>query len=346
MAPAKIPGLTAAPSPLRGYLAMGRELLSDFHFVDLPGLEVTEAPLVVRRDPRLRCPTGRPLRELADDGGVRVRIWESERGLFWEIVNVGRFWAAPDGSRVSYAMARGASHRDVEHWLVGPVLGVALQQQGAVLLHAGAVLIDSRAVAFSAPPGHGKSTLAAAFARAGTPIFSDDVLPVEADRDPIRAWPYLPKMKLWSDSVEALSGDASRYERALSWVDKRRVKVEDGWGAVATEPAPLGSFYLLAPSAGPPDSAGSVASDGAISFEQLAPAEAAVELVGAMFGSHILSGRRAHYAFDAAARIADSVLVRVVRYRRSFDILPALRQAIERDAREMRDARERVGGAA
>ncbi len=338
MTSAAIAAATAATPALRGYLAMGRGLLSDFDFVDLPRLDVTEAPLVVRRDARLSRPAGRPLRELSDEGGVRVRIWESDRGLFWEIVDVGRFWAAPDGARVSYAMARGASPRDVEHWLVGPVLGVALQQQGAILLHAGAVLIDGRAVAFSAPPGHGKSTLAAAFARAGTPIFSDDVLPVEADGDAIRAWPYLPKMKLWSDSVEALSGDPSRYERALSWVDKRRVKVEEGWGAVATQPAPLGAFYLLAPSA---EGAG-LPSDVAIEFEQLAPSAAALQLVAAMFGSHILSGRRAHYAFDAAARIAGSVPVRVVRYRRSFEILPALRAALQRDAQE----RERVGGAA
>ena len=98
---------------------------------------------------------------------------------------------------VRYRLDADAVHADAEACFVGPVLGVAAQQRGELLLHASAVPIGDGVVAFTAPPGAGKSTLAASFALAGYPLCSDDVLPVRFEHSRPLATPFLPKMKLW-----------------------------------------------------------------------------------------------------------------------------------------------------
>ena len=70
-------------------------------------------------------------------------------------------------------------------------MGAALHQRGILPLHANAVEIDHRAVAFMGASGAGKSTLAAWFHDQGYPILADDVCVIRADdgaaRSPIPA---------------------------------------------------------------------------------------------------------------------------------------------------------------
>lgn len=61
----------------------------------------------------------------------------------------------------------------------GALLAVHLTLRHALVLHASAVDVDGRALAFVGASGTGKSTLAAALGRAGHPLVSDDVLRVE-----------------------------------------------------------------------------------------------------------------------------------------------------------------------
>jgi len=63
--------------------------------------------------------------------------------------------------------ARPLTAEDATTYLLGPVLGFVPRRLGITCLHASAVLVGGRAVALAGPPGAGKSTTAAEFARAG-----------------------------------------------------------------------------------------------------------------------------------------------------------------------------------
>ena len=118
-----------------------------------------------------------------------------------------------------YALCEGHEPEDAEQALVGPVLANALRLQGVAMLHASAVVVGGRAVAISAPSGFGKSTLATALTRAGATLLGDDVLPLERAVDIYLALPYLPRLKLWADSLERLGRGESR-ERVAGLLER------------------------------------------------------------------------------------------------------------------------------
>jgi hypothetical protein len=80
----------------------------------------------------------------------------------------------------------GGERRLVPLLAAGGVLAAALTLRGELVLHASAVEMAGRAVAFVGPSGSGKSTLAAAACACGARLVTDDVLRV----DTIGHWCY------------------------------------------------------------------------------------------------------------------------------------------------------------
>jgi len=82
-----------------------------------------------------------------------------------------------DGGReiVAYAVPS-TPPETVRHLFLDQVLPLALSHQGQVALHASAVVVGGRAVAFVGESGKGKSTLAASLATQGHPLLADDCL--------------------------------------------------------------------------------------------------------------------------------------------------------------------------
>jgi hypothetical protein len=116
---------------------------------------------------------------------------------------------------------------DLAAYALGPVLMLALHLQGAVLLHASAVVMKGKAIVFAGHSGSGKSTTVAMLHRHGYTILSDDVTEL-ADG---RALPSVPTMRLWPDVLEALYGSAAAFpDRAPSW-DKKMIRTSDASGA-------------------------------------------------------------------------------------------------------------------
>jgi hypothetical protein len=64
--------------------------------------------------------------------------------------------------------------------LTSSALSFLLELHGYCVLHASAVVLRQRAIAFMGPSGCGKSSLAAALCALGAPLISDDVLRIEA----------------------------------------------------------------------------------------------------------------------------------------------------------------------
>jgi hypothetical protein len=162
-------------------------------------------------------------------------------GTLLSVEKVGRFLIR-DGCEIVVEPAEGASERNVRLFLLGSALGALLHQRGLLPLHANAIEMDGKAVAFSGHSGAGKSTIAAWFHDRGHRILTDDVCVIghdEAGR--AIACPGIPRLRLWREALEASGRDAGAYDRSFDALDKYDVPSEQP----ALEPLPLAAVYLL-----------------------------------------------------------------------------------------------------
>ncbi|HEY6663457.1 MAG TPA: hypothetical protein VIZ66_11105, partial [Sphingomicrobium sp.] len=104
-------------------------------------------------------------------------------------------------------------------WLNGSVYSAIASLNGLVPIHASAVAFEGRVFAFSAPAAGGKSTLAAALAGHGLPLFCDDTLVLDlSDPHRVTCLPGHKRLKLRPDAI-ALTG-ATAEEKVSKTVDK------------------------------------------------------------------------------------------------------------------------------
>jgi len=189
-------------------------------------------------------------------------------------------------------------------YLFGSVMGMICHQRGLIGLHASAVAINGRAVAFTGEPGGGKSTLAAHCLAAGAQLVADDLLVLSFDeRLGVLAHAGMPNVKLWRDALGVL-GRAPDGLRPDWWrADKFHVPADD-----VKSPVPLQRLYVLAAD---PD-----AGDG--ERERLKGRSAAGALIANTFRVEYLdaAGRRDSH-FRECIRLASAI--EVVRLRRAVD---------------------------
>lgn len=123
-----------------------------------------------------------------------------------------------DGREVVVDAIPGASLRNVRLYLLGSAMGVLLHQKALLPLHANAVEIDGRAVAFMGRAGAGKSTLASVLHDLGNRVIADDVCVLEFNERSGRpcVHPGLPRIRLWKDALERSGRDPANYELSFS----------------------------------------------------------------------------------------------------------------------------------
>jgi hypothetical protein len=194
-------------------------------------------------EPRLLAfssPAGRtsPLLEvwpLPASGGYRLRF---DSRIDFEVER--------SGQRLTVAREPGTTADDVGAFLLGPVMGLVLRLRGLACLHASAVAIKDQAIALMAPPGYGKSTLAAAFAAGGSPVLTDDILLLTEQGDRFTVWPSYPQIRLLPEAVETVFGRRGAAPRLLPSHPNgvKRILLLDGDGLrFAEAPYRLGAIY-------------------------------------------------------------------------------------------------------
>ena len=103
----------------------------------------------------------------------------------WE--GVGEFLVAANGRRITSRPAADASRESFQVYMLGQALSFALVKQRFEPLHATAIVVDDRAIAFLGGSAFGKSTLAASFLAAGHRLVTDDLLILRSCADGIVA---------------------------------------------------------------------------------------------------------------------------------------------------------------
>ena len=217
------------------YSVFGLRVRSEIPLPELFEAATGEADVTITRGP-----VGAPaeiaggLHSIADD-------------LLFVEPEIGRYRIAA-GREIIVEARPGVPERNIRLFLLGSAFGALLHQRGLLPLHANAVEIAGKAIAFMGPSGEGKSTLAAAFHDRGHRILADDVCVIDLDGGPqplVR--PGLPRLRLWKDSIEQSGRDATHYDRSYAGDETfEKYDVPLAPSSSVTAPIELAAIYLLA----------------------------------------------------------------------------------------------------
>ena len=180
------------------YRLAGLDILSEFPLPDV-ALRGERSPspdrVLVRRAPvPISLPDGERFEEGQYDG----------RDCLIVIPEVARYLIR-DGREIAVEQSPPTNDLEMCVFLLGTTFGALCHHRGILPLHACALETPKGCVAFAGASGEGKSTLAAALAKRGHNVLSDDVLYLRQDtKKHTLAWPGLGRIRLWDDSLDAL----------------------------------------------------------------------------------------------------------------------------------------------
>ena len=293
-------------------------MVSDF---ELPELSPwPEAAPTTLGAPDVTIVLGATLGRAALEGAQQLH-WGQSHWCLW--FQVARFTIS-HGDRVLVEPVEGYGAAAWRVPLLGSVMAALLEQRGAFVLHAGALIFDGRAAAFLGDKGQGKSTLNAALSQAGFPLLNDDVTALQMPDDPARAplaSPGFSQIKLLPDAVRAATGtDAEQWPIVAPEIadfDKRAFRAP-----LAQHGGPLHALFIL--HLAPDETEKSSVADtpvadtseadieagtevGGLRLRRLNAQEALAQLIphtfGARFGAGYLEGARRKTHFLCCARL-------------------------------------------
>jgi hypothetical protein len=285
----------------------------------LPGMPVEENP-PERRDLVLHLgnapyaePRNRPASEESmyvssdtdDKGDPILQIWRVKQGAFVRMAykDGTQFWMDQLLENIWATWPDRLPFENMTSYLLGPVLGLLLRLRGVVCLHASAVSIKDRAVAFVGSPGAGKSTTAAACSKVGHGVLCDDIVALEERNGSFYVTAAHPQLRLWPEAVELLYGATQALQRFNPEWDKRHLGLGDFGTRFENRALPLGTIYIL----------GDRLPDRPPHVEPLRSQAALLSLVADTYANSILDrGLRAH-EFEVLGRLVSKVLVRRLR---------------------------------
>jgi hypothetical protein len=246
------------------------------------------------------------------NSGALLRMAFEDGTQFWLDNKRENIWASwpdhlPLGNTTSY--------------LLGPVLGLMLRLRGVICLHASAVAIGGRSVAFAGSAGAGKSTTAAAFSKLGYAVLSDDIVALEERHGGFYAVAGHPQVCLWPESAKMLYGSAEALPRFNPEWEKRRLGLGDQGTRFESRALPLQVIYLL----------GDRRPDPAPSVQATAKQAVLLDLVANTYANKILDRDMRAQEFDVLARLATAVPIRRVFPHSDPNRIRDLCQAIEAD---------------
>jgi hypothetical protein len=179
----------------------------------------------------LRYPDGRLFMSIRRHPDLGYRIWAPHHG---------RHVVSSDGTEIRSALPR----RAVLAWqrlFFAQTLPLAAALQGLEVLHASAVGIAGRAVAFTAASGTGKSSVAAHLVASGASFLTDDVLALEHVNDEVLAHAGPARASVASQELRAMTPlGRARLGKRVGATDKPHFEP-----APTPSPLPLAILYRV-----------------------------------------------------------------------------------------------------
>ena len=232
-----------------------------------------------------------------------------------------RFWINEQGTELWAEWPSHASVEEASSYVLGPVLGLLLRVRGVACLHASAVAVENSAIAFLGAEGAGKSTTAAALARSGSTVISDDLVPLIERGGQFWAAPAYPHVWLWPESVELLYGSAEAVPPLIPGWEKRRMTLGNGRLGFEENALPLRAIYIL--DDGPSEPSPCV--------QQVRPQDAFFSLIANSYATNMLDREMRANEFKTLSELVSKVAIRrLFTSKRSLDP-QALCDAVKRD---------------
>ncbi len=236
--------------------------------------------------------TGEPVR----------RMWRVAKGALLRIAYFDgtQFWLDRKRKNLWATWPATSSFENTLTYLLGPVLGIVLRLRGITCLHASAVSFGDWGVAFVGSAGAGKSTTAAAFARQGFGVISDDIVALVEKENVFHVLPAYPHLCLWPDSVQMLYGSTEALPRFVPDWEKRRLPLGVAGARFEPRALPLGAVYMLEERR--PDPAPYV--------EQIRAQDALISLVTESYANKMLNRELRACEFTILGRLVANVPIR------------------------------------
>ena len=231
--------------------------------------------------------------------------------------DTGTFDVSEHGRRVVWYPKDGCVPDVARADLVGRVLPLTLHDRGLTSLHASAVVMNGRALAFLAPKNHGKSTLALALIeRHGARLLSDDTLIVTPENGV--AHPGVLSVRLWEQTAQRFA----RLGESRPVLSEKLIfeALPAEW--LAHDTAPLATVYTLVPV--PAEDAN------VVQREALDGPSATIALIQYQKLGALLGGADAARVFEQAATLAAHVPVYRLHVARDLEKLGQVADALAR----------------
>lgn len=262
--------------------------------------------------------------QAGDDCSVDIFIRRGE--IAQNVHEVGLHWLGDAGLFVAPGVARylirsgssilvdempGVPARNVRLYLLGSALGILLHQRDLLPLHANAVEVDGRAIAFLGPSGAGKSTLAMTFHDRGFRVIADDICVIRMTREEAASVaPGLPRIRLWQEALSATGRHTHQFEPSYigdEAFDKFDVPISQG--AAPKADIPLAALYILE-------------EGDEVEFEPLSGTAAVEQVFANTYRGHYVAAAKAHLNhWSSVMRLVRKVPVIRLRRPLGFDRL-------------------------
>lgn len=166
----------------------------------------------------------------------------AESDVLLNIPEVARYYIRA-GRQIQVEAAPQVEAKDLRLFLLGSALGAIYFQRGDFPLHASVVVVNGNGVAFTGDSGAGKSTMAAWMNAQGYQLLCDDVCVVRFDEnDCPMVHSGFPRLKLWSDALDAFAIDTRELQRDYFRADKYHLPVAKRF---CHNPVPLRHIDIL-----------------------------------------------------------------------------------------------------
>lgn len=226
-------------------------------------------------------------------------------------------WASTDGCKVEIVVKESHKNSDLPGYLAlglsSLITGACLSLKNRVAIHANAIFLGDRTIAFAGFSGQGKSTLSAYLASRGAGFVTDDVLVIN---DAGLVIPGNPRIKLYAHTGKSLGFAGGRQTEYKTFYEPQAIGSK-----LLSKPAVPGIIYLLAEES--PD----------IYSEKLSPGRAVFELLPHSYYAHQLITRNSQL-FDAYLQLVSKFSIRKLYYPRRFELLPEVYEFLLREVRE------------
>jgi hypothetical protein len=309
-----------------GYSIAGLIIAGDWPLPELPAIDGSGGDWAVEVAPdrpggrfdtlvhRANNPDGRSWCTIRRGDEDRYLISFPKLADFVVLLSERRIVCYPDGS---------TDERIARHLLLDQVIPSVLAMDGEVVLHASAVSIDERAVAFVGPTGAGKSTVAASFATNGARLLADDFVRLRDDARGFLAVPSYPGLRLWPDSARVFARREDSLMAVAPGSEKQRLVFQTPQRA--SQPCPLSAIVILDDGAG----------QGKIDVRRLPGQRGFMAVYPHAFRLERFGRDRQRAEFDRFASLARSTAILRLQYPRAYKHLPEVRRRILKAVMEL-----------